>query len=167
MQPIKLKAAGIDDLDTIAALAKLIWNQHYPSIIGQKQIDYMLGKLYNRESLLEQLQIKKHRFYLVEAEEKIIGFVSVRQEDKKHWFLPKFYIDQTLAGKGYGEQTFKALLALTEAETFRLTVNRQNYKAINFYFKLGFKIEKVADFDIGDGYVMNDFVMVWLKGLKV
>jgi hypothetical protein len=40
-------------------------------------------------------------------------------------------------------------------------VNRQNYKAINFYFKLGFKIQTVADFDIGNGYVMNDFVMVF------
>jgi hypothetical protein len=36
-----------------------------------------------------------------------------------------------------------------------------NYKAINFYFKNGFTIEKVADFDIGDGYFMNDFVMIW------
>lgn len=163
MQPIKLKAAGIEDLDTIAALAKLIWNQHYPSIIGQAQIDYMLGKMYNRESLLEQLQIKKHRFYLVEAGEKIIGFVSVHQEDKNHWFLPKFYIDQTLAGEGFGTKVFAELLQITQAESMRLTVNRQNYKAINFYFKLGFKIEKVADFDIGEGYVMNDFVMVWFK----
>ena len=40
-------------------------------------------------------------------------------------------------------------------------VNRMNYKAVNFYFKSGFTIEKVADFDIGDGYFMNDFVMIW------
>lgn len=164
MQPIKLKAAGIDDLDTIAALAKLIWNQHYPSIIGQKQIDYMLGKLYNRESLLEQMQIKNHRFYLIEMEGENIGFVSVHQEQKNEWFIPKFYINQTLAGKGYGTKVFEELLQFTQADSIRLTVNRQNYKAINFYFKLGFKIEKVADFDIGEGYVMNDFVMLWLKG---
>jgi hypothetical protein len=45
----------------------------------------------------------------------------------------------------------------------RLTVNRQNYKSINFYFKIGFRIEKCADFPIGNGFVMNDFVMVWRK----
>ncbi len=163
MQPIKLKAAGINDLDTIAALAELIWNQHYPSIIGQKQIDYMLGKMYNKESLLEQMQIKKHRFYLIEVEGENIGFVSVNQEEKNEWFIPKFYIDQTLAGKGYGTMVFKELLQITQADSIRLTVNRQNYKAINFYFKLGFKIEKVADFDIGEGYVMNDFMMVWRR----
>jgi len=42
----------------------------------------------------------------------------------------------------------------------RLQVNRQNYKAVNFYFKMGFIIESVGDFDIGGGYFMNDFVMV-------
>jgi ribosomal protein S18 acetylase RimI-like enzyme len=42
----------------------------------------------------------------------------------------------------------------------RLQVNRQNYTAINFYFKLGFTIERVADFDIGHGFFMNDFVML-------
>ena len=42
---------------------------------------------------------------------------------------------------------------------FKLTVNRQNFKSINFYFKNGFTIESVADFDIGNGYVMNDFIM--------
>jgi ribosomal protein S18 acetylase RimI-like enzyme len=40
-----------------------------------------------------------------------------------------------------------------------LTVNRQNYKAINFYFKNGFTIDHIANFDIGKGYVMEDFVM--------
>jgi len=42
----------------------------------------------------------------------------------------------------------------------RLQVNRKNYKAINFYFKNGFTIESVGDFDIGGGYYMNDFVMI-------
>ena len=48
-----------------------------------------------------------------------------------------------------------------QPQTLRLTVNRQNYKSINFYFKNGFVIEKTADFDIGSGYFMNDFVMVY------
>jgi ribosomal protein S18 acetylase RimI-like enzyme len=42
----------------------------------------------------------------------------------------------------------------------RLNVNRQNYKSINFYFKLGFKIEKVVDIDLDKGYQMNDFIML-------
>ncbi len=61
-----------------------------------------------------------------------------------------------------GSEVFRQLLALmSNLEAVRLQVNRQNMKAINFYFKMGFVIEQVADFDIGDGYFMNDFVMVY------
>ena len=44
------------------------------------------------------------------------------------------------------------------AKTLLLQVNRHN-KAKQFYDKLGFKVLKMADFDIGRGYFMNDYVM--------
>jgi ribosomal protein S18 acetylase RimI-like enzyme len=39
-----------------------------------------------------------------------------------------------------------------------LQVNRFN-KAVSFYRNLGFKIIDEQDFDIGNGYFMNDYVM--------
>ena len=32
------------DVNSVAALARVIWNQHYVPIIGQAQTDYMLAK---------------------------------------------------------------------------------------------------------------------------
>ena len=62
--------------------------------------------------------------------------------------------------KGIGTKLLNHILqTLKNAKTIELTVNRQNYKAINFYFKNGFVIKEVADFDIGNNYFMNDFVM--------
>jgi len=52
---------------------------------------------------------------------------------------------------------------LPEINTIRLTVNRSNYKTINFYFKFGFIIEEVKDFDIGNNYYMNDFIMIYKR----
>lgn len=164
MQDIKLKAAGPAELPIIGQLATRIWNQYYPAIIGQDQVDYMLEKMYSPASLNTQLIEKSHRFYLILRTERPIGFVSIYPENEKEWFISKFYIDQEFAGQGIGQLVFREIVTISRAETIHLTVNRQNFKAINFYFKLGFKIEKVADFDIGQGYVMNDFVMMWLKG---
>ena len=74
-------------------------------------------------------------------------------------------MDTDLQREGVGSQLFECVLSdIQAAETIELTVNRQNYKAINFYFKNGFKIKEVADFDIGNGYFMNDFIMI--KQLK-
>lgn len=162
MQDIKLIPARSTDIESISDLAVLIWNQHYPAIIGQKQIDYMLGKMYNKDSLLEQMLEKAQQFYFITTDSHKIGFLSVKKEREHEWFLAKFYINQHKAGKGFGEISFLELLKLTGAKKITLTVNRLNYKAINFYFKLGFRIKRVEDFDIGEGYMMNDFVMEWV-----
>jgi ribosomal protein S18 acetylase RimI-like enzyme len=65
-------------------------------------------------------------------------------------------------GKGLG----KILIEETESQAIKrrnsklsLNVNRQN-KARFFYEKLGFKIAYTEDIDIGNGYLMKDYVMV-------
>lgn len=161
MQDVKLIPAEQKDIELIAGIAKLTWNQHYPSIITQQQIDYMLDKMYSFASLEEQMTQKGHLFFLINFKEDTIGFISVNKESDHDLFLNKFYIDQNKAGKGLGNKAFEVLKEKLKPLKITLTVNRQNFKSINFYFKMGFKIERVADFDIGDGYVMNDFVMVW------
>lgn len=163
MEEIKLRKAGSNDSGLIGQLAELIWRQHYTANIGEKQIDYMLGMMYSEEALREQMEKKNHIFYLIEEKGKALGFISVNEVSKGDWFLNKFYIDQNKAAKGIGTKTFAIIKELLHPNKITLTVNRGNYKTINFYFKLGFVIEKTAVFDIGNGYVMDDFVMVWKK----
>jgi GNAT superfamily N-acetyltransferase len=157
---IKLIPASPKDITTIYQLALKIWNHHYVPIVGQEQVDYMLAKIYSTEDLTHQMTEKKHQFYLIEINEQVSGFLSVSGEEDM--FIHKFYIDQDIQAKGHGASAFSELLSLyPSVRSFTLTVNRSNYKSINFYFKLGFKIDNVADFDIGQGYFMNDFVMKW------
>lgn len=154
-----LRTADLSDIPLIASLADTIWKKHYPTIIGMPQVEYMLQKMYSGEALAKQMK-EGQVFHLVFNSEIPVGFVSVSEKVDDHLFLHKFYLSQAEQGRGMGTKVFSQLLdQYPEAKTVELTVNRQNYTSINFYFKLGFKIEKVADFDIGDGYVMNDFIM--------
>lgn len=158
-----LEKATVHDIYEIEQLAKLIWNQYYQSIISQEQINYMLKLMYSPESILEQMQKKKHQFYFIRDKILRVGFVSVSRIKNRNWFLNKFYIDQKIASRGIGSKAFQELNKLIKPKKITLTVNRQNFKAVNFYFKNGFIIDHVADFEIGNGFVMNDFVMVWKK----
>jgi RimJ/RimL family protein N-acetyltransferase len=161
MQASIIKAQE-SDFKLIAELAKSIWQKHYVPIIGEEQVSYMLSTIYSKNSLTEQTQAKKHVFYLIKEVDNIIGFVSISAENKTDYWIHKFYVLQNNQNKGIGSIVFNEVLKqMNHPKTIRLTVNRQNFKSINFYFKLGFKIEKVADFDIGNGYFMNDFVMLW------
>jgi diamine N-acetyltransferase len=160
---ISLMKAELKDVALIEKLAHEIWHDYYPSIITVEQIDYMLDKMYNKESLTEQMTNKGDVFYLLNLNHQPQGFVSIIDQKDGNYFLNKFYIQQTTAAKGIGTRAFKQLVFILQPNSIRLTVNRQNFKSINFYFKNGFMIERVADFDIGNGFVMNDFVMVWNK----
>lgn len=151
----------LHDLETIGRLARRIWMEHYPAIIGMEQTEYMLEKMYTPEALQEQYN-KGHRFYFWHEGNEPVGFASIDSTPEGYGFLAKFYLDSSYRGKGIAPQ-FLAYLEdrLREAgqTVVRLTVNRQNIGAVNFYFKSGFKIIRCEDADIGNGYFMNDFVM--------
>ncbi|MCU0434557.1 MAG: GNAT family N-acetyltransferase [Bacteroidia bacterium] len=159
----RLIEATDNEAGKIAALAAHIWQQHYPAIIGQKQVDYMLDLLYSESALKTQMQ-EGQKFYLIRIQETDAGYISVSDKGDGHYFLHKFYIDPSLQARGLGKAVFAATTALfPDLNKWTLTVNRKNYKSINFYFRNGFVIDSVADFDIGNGYFMEDFVMSWHK----
>lgn len=163
---IELIPATQDNFPVIAELAEIIWNKHYVPIIGKEQVDYMLGKMYSKQGLTEQQKVKHHRFYMIQHVAAMIpiGFISISNEIETDYWIHKFYVLDIYQGRGLGVQVFEGIkMLMPNMTSIRLTVNRQNFKSINFYFKLGFVIEQVADFDIGNGYLMNDFVMVWRK----
>ncbi len=160
MSSIRLRKALPADLAIVAAMARPIWQHHYVPIIGQAQVDYMLQLMYSPEKLEQQLH-DGHVFYLVEEEGVVLGYVSVSTKTPGDYFIHKFYLESPGRGKGTGSRIFELLLhEIGDVKTIRLTVNRKNYKAINFYFKIGFRIEEVKDFDIGGGFLMEDFVML-------
>ncbi len=161
---LDLIPATVFDVDEINQLAIKIWSIHYPPIIGEEQVNYMLNKMYAKEKLHHQISKESQTYFLIQLEKQNIGFVSLEYTESKEAFINKFYISNNQQRNGLGQQTFLRIVNyFKEVNTFRLQVNRQNFIAINFYFKMGFVIEKVEDFDIGDGYQMNDFIMIWKR----
>ena len=155
-----IRQASTDDCSAIRALANSIWHSHYPGIISMQQIDYMLSKMYSVEKLNHLLE-SGSVILVAEEDEKLLGYICFREETDYSFFLDKLYVDSELQHKNLGSLLLEAMLSsLPEDIIIRLQVNRSNYKAINFYFKKGFVIERAEDFDIGNGFFMNDFVMI-------
>jgi ribosomal protein S18 acetylase RimI-like enzyme len=160
---LQLVLATDENISSIQTMADEIWRDHYPEIIGMEQVEYMLGRFYSREGMLQQMR-DGQQFYRVMLDGQPKGFLAIEARGEGNYFLNKLYIDKREQGRGLGQAIWQnVLLLLSDLREMRLQVNRQNYKAINFYFKVGFVIERVADFDIGDGYFMNDFVMLYRR----
>ena len=162
MENLILKKAIANDSQLVADIDGKSWKSHYPGIISESQINYMLELMYATELLKRQIESQTEVFYLIQIEQTTVGFIST-SEKSNDLYIQKIYLLPEYSGKGIGEKAFRKLIQLLNSDKIHLTVNRQNYKSINFYFKLGFKIEQVADFDIGNGFVMNDFVMIWVN----
>ena len=79
------------------------------------------------------------------------------------YHLQKLYVLPAYQGKQLGKLLFgQAITAIRELHPhpcrMLLNVNRHN-KALTFYQKMGMTKVDEGDFDIGNGYYMNDYIM--------
>ncbi len=157
---IELAPATSADYQAIHDIAERVWSQHYiPNIISQQQMDFMMEWMYNMDSLAKQRE-EGATFFLIKNDGNTAGYIAITNTNGE-LFLNKFYIDNEYQRMNIGSEILRLALAeFPRATIIRLQVNRKNFKAINFYFKNGFSIERAEDFDIGNGYLMEDFVMV-------
>lgn len=126
-----------------------------------EQIEFMLESNYSESALLTQKENGQELFLIGEEMHRPSGFLGVYPREEGVLFISKWYIRTELHGMGIGRNSFRLLCEqFPDTSCMQLQVNRQNVKAINFYFSLGFRIERCADFDIGNGFFMNDFIMI-------
>ncbi len=157
----EIRKASLSDIPLIRKLSLLVWPQTYSSIISQEQINYMLEMMYSETSLSKQMTEEGCTFLIVYENENPVGYASYAYEADGIWKLQKLYVLPDQQGKGTGKLLVNQILESIKplgAKSLQLQVNRIN-KAKEFYEKLGFNIITTADFDIGNGYFMNDYVM--------
>jgi diamine N-acetyltransferase len=159
-QLFSIKNASVDDVPLIRELTFKVWPQTYAAIISQQQIDYMLEMMYSEASLKKQMD-EGCRFIIIYDEKEPVGFAAYQEIKSTIWKLHKIYILTTQQGRGTGKFVIDHIIKEIEKEgatALQLQVNRHN-KARSFYEKIGFTVIEEADFDIGNGYFMNDYVM--------
>lgn len=156
-------ATGAHDHRALAALAREIWHEHYPGIIGVDQIEYMLATGYSAQTMAAE-QSAGTRFVLARIDNADVGFASVSPDctDSTSAWLDKLYVKQTHRGGGVGQRllawaadTGRAL----HARSLCLRVNRDNTGAVAIYRKAGFTVLREHVKPIGRGFVMDDYIM--------
>jgi len=148
------------DIPLIRDLCFKVWPQTYAAILSQDKIDYMLELMYSPASLQKQIE-QGSQFLLVYEDKDPVGFAAYLQKTPSVYKLDKIYVLPSQQGKGTGKFVIDYIIDEIKkmgGKGLQLQVHRQN-KAINFYEKLGFTILEEKDFDIGNGFFMNDFVM--------
>jgi O-acetyl-ADP-ribose deacetylase (regulator of RNase III) len=155
-----LRVLSEDQIQLVARLAKEIWNEYYTPIIGKKQVDYMIGKFQSVESISSQIDRENYEYYLIQASLPA-GYIGIQKQDEE-LFLSKFYILKEKRGNGLGRKSFEFVVKRAKelgVKYITLTVNKHNTSSISTYEKLGFVNQGPIVADIGEGYIMDDYLM--------
>lgn len=159
----KVLPNDITKFQIIRNIAEETWPIAYGEILSTAQLEYMFTMMYSTKSLLEQAAKKNSQFILAKEGNDYLGFASyeidinLTNKTKIH----KIYILPSVQGKGIGKKLIDYIAVEAQKQrniVITLNVNKYN-KALHFYLKLGFSNVKEEVIDIGNGYVMDDYVM--------
>lgn len=163
---MEIKKATQADVEIIQKLAEEIWPVCYGDIISEEQLRYMLNLIYTPAALKAQIG-KGHQFVIAYQAKTPIGFASYSEKSFQElttFRLHKIYVLTSLQTKGIGSSLLKYVITQSRkagATVLELNVNKYN-NARKFYEKKNFTIVKEEVIDIGNGYVMDDYVMMTL-----
>ena len=159
---IQFRTAALQDIPRIRQLAAHIWRFVYPGLISDGQIEYMLGWMYSEEKIRAEME-QGISWILVSLDGDDIGYLTHGSKDSSGCVeLHKVYLVPALHGKGIASRMLAYVETIARqagATKAQLGVNKKNERAIKAYTKSGFVIVRSVLKEIGNGYVMDDYVM--------
>lgn len=160
---LNIRQATIDDIPIIQQVAWNTWPHTFSEILSPAQIEYMLEMMYSDKALNEQLEKENLHYFLAQNNNHYIGYLSVEHncENSGKTKIHKAYILPDRQRMGLGRKFFDFAFkqaAIYGDTAIYLNVQKHNHKAIAFYEKYGMKNVKSLVNDIGNGFVMDDFI---------
>jgi len=168
---VAIVPVAVPDFAVLRELAGAIWRQHYAGIISAAQIEHMLAGRFTDAALQEHIQTPDRWLELLRVSGQPVGYCASELTATSGgggggcsaaMKLGQLYALESHRGTGLG----RFMLGHVERRArdlgrrvLWLQVNKRNPGAISFYKAAGFTIAREAVFDIGSGFVMDDYIM--------
>lgn len=157
--PVKTDA----EIHDIANLAEEIWHQHFTPIIGEAQVNYMVDKFQSYPAIKSQIEQEGYEYYQILSSHTLAGYIGTHpQEDAL--FLSKLYIQKDCRGQHLATEALNFLIEICQKRKLKkiwLTCNKHNDHTLAVYDHLGFAITDEQVADIGNGFVMDDYILTY------
>lgn len=154
-----LKKIAVHSPEEVTALFEVvqeIWQEVFTPIIGEKQVAYMLKNYQSIEMIQSEIDNGAH-YFLLYLDELPVGYTAY-EETEEQIYISKLYLSSSLRGKGLSSDIFNWYEEIGKGKTLHLNVNQGNKLAISVYEHRGFTRVGERYVDIGEGYVMDDYI---------
>lgn len=151
---------GPEGSEELSAYAYDIMEEYFTTFLPKDLVVKVFERFMLPNSIIKEIS-EGFRFMYILVDGDRVGFTAI-QPQGDDVLLSKIYIQKDQRGKGLGTEAMRQLKDISRelgAKRLYLYVNRNNIPSIKMYEKNGFTIEKNADTDLGDGLVMNDYIM--------
>ena len=154
------------EVKILADLAFEIWHEHFVSILSEEQIEYMVEKFQSEPAMRAQLENQGYLYYLAREDGEPAAYAAiVPNPEEESIFLSKLYVKKEHRGKGFSRQLMNYLFEEIFGCGYRkilLTCNKRNENSLAVYRHMGFLVTDEVVTPIGNGMVMDDYVMTLL-----
>ncbi|MGB3546049.1 MAG: GNAT family N-acetyltransferase [Saprospiraceae bacterium] len=160
---LSIRPATTADIPVIQQIANETWPVTFGDKMSPEQLHYMMELMYGTPALEEQFGPKGHYFLLADLAGETVGFLSyeLNYERTGRAKIHKIYLRPAAQGTGSGRAFVNAAETQARAagmSVMVLDVKRDN-PAVGFYEHLGYCNLGHKDTDIGNGFMMMDYVM--------
>jgi ribosomal protein S18 acetylase RimI-like enzyme len=158
---ITFRPATPEDIPLLQKLAHTIWPHAFLTIITRAQMDLMLSKMYDPETILTEMQ-NGVAWYVVMENGIPIGYLSCSMVSPSECKLHKIYVLPGMHGRGIGRACLEEATRYARekgAKILFLRVNRANDKALRAYRAFGFREAESVDWEFSPGFILHDYRM--------
>lgn len=151
--------------EELAELASAIWHEYWPALIGAAQTDYMVEQFQSLPAIERDMREHAYEYWFIHAgdDDRVVGYTGGHVEpETNRFFISKIYLLKEHRGEGLCSATIRFYERLARErglDALYLTVNKHNEMAIRAYKAKGFEVIDAVETDIGDGYIMDDYIM--------
>lgn len=159
-----IQPADTSHIPVIQKIARITWPITFGDILSKDQLAYMMEMMYSTSSLSGQMTVQQNLFLLARENNKNLGFAAfeLAYQGGEKTKIHKLYIMPEAQGRGLGRafiQKISENALQSGQQAITLNVNKYNNAAIKFYERMGFQIIREEVIPIGNGYIMDDYVL--------
>lgn len=158
-----VKARNVENAEHFAlvnSIAREVMHETFDAISPEGQIDYVINLYLSPQAIEANIAQSGYVYKLVYFNGEVAGFYAYcpaknfQSTFSEGTFLSKLYLKKFARGKKIITKILSSL-----SRPVYLTVKREDVKSVNLFKHYGFKIQQNLSADIGNGYILDDFLM--------
>ena len=164
-----LKLISIDDLNDLRSISIETFKQTFAAQNTRENIRLYLKNKISTKQLRKEICDPNSKFYFVYQKNKIIGYLKINFNDSQRekmylhngFEIERIYLIAEFQGKGLGKKLLTKILNMGKEMGYKkvwLGVWENNFRAIRFYKKYGFKKFGQHNFLLGND-LQTDYLL--------